>query len=442
MTAYQPRMLRGPLTRALVLENPDPTLDAHLRDAGFDVVRVPKTPGKEELLALLAEHRPHLLFKRSRLVIDADVLDASPDLFGVMLCCIGDDSVDTEACAARGILVQNDPRSNGRSVAELVIGELVMGARRIPQAWVETRNNHWGKTAVGRFELKGKHLGIFGLGNIGKQVARLAEAMGMHVAFFDADEVARGVGEAMDWAAYDSPEELFAASDFVTIHLSAADPRGRPNTGVLTADLLGQLGAARPDDSPRVFINLGRGSLVVPSELRAAVEAGGVRQAFLDVYDNEPQSGVNGWPNPYADLPQVHCTPHIGAATRDAQPRIARKMARTARLLAQQGSVEDCVMQPRMSISLANRASAPHILAVVHSDDRGTKKAVDDAIYAAGVNNLESAHRDFPRFGIAYDVSVLDRALTEDEVGAMIAEAQELTGRDDAIRSVRQVTLR
>ena len=81
------------------------------------------------------------------------------------------------------------------------------------------------------------------------------------------------------------------------------------------------------------------------------------------------------------------------------------------------------------------------MLAVVHADIRGTKKAVDDAIYAAGVNNLQSVHRDFPRHGIAYDLSVLDRALSDDELEALIGEARKLTGRDDAIRAIRQVTL-
>jgi len=84
---------------------------------------------------------------------------------------------------------------------------------------------------------------------------------------------------------------------------------------------------------------------------------------------------------------------------------------------------------------------SPYILAVVHSDIRGTKKAVDDAIFAAGVNNLQSIHRDFPRYGIAYELSVLERPLSESEVERLVAEACELTGSGDAIRAVRQIVL-
>jgi len=435
------RILRGPFTRAIILENPDPVLDAGLVAAGFEVVRVEETPSRSQLFELLEQHRPQLLFKRSRLEIDAEVLDRAPDLFGVMLCCIGDDSVDKQAAADRGVLVQNDPRSNGRSVAELVIGQLLVGARRIPEAWTEMRSGRWEKSNIGRFEVKGRTLGIFGLGSIGKLVARMAEALGMKVLFFDTDEVAIGVGEAMDWQFMDSPMDLFAQSDVVTLHLSAEDVRGHLNRGLVTRKMLLELGKMRGSDSPRLFINLSRGFLVDPSDLRAAVDAGAIRQAFIDVFPDEPQAGQKRWSNPFADEPRVQCTPHIGAATREAQPRIGEKMLRTASLLSNSATVEDCVYAPRRRIDVASTAEAAHVLSVLHADARGTKKAVDDAIFGAGVDNLQSSHRDFPRYGLAYDLSVLSRALTDSEVAGMIEDARRITGRADAVRSVRQVTL-
>ncbi len=436
-----PRLHRGPLTRALVLESPDPELDEGLRGIGIKPVRVEATPDKAGIIALCERHRPHLIFKRSRLVIDADILDAAPELFAVMLCCIGDDSVDKQACADRGVLVLNDPRSNGRSVAELVIGILLMGARRIPEAWRATRKHQWTKSASGRFEVKGKTLGVLGLGNIGKQVARLAEGLGMTVLFHDSDEVAQAVGETMEWDSVDSFEELFAQSDVVSLHLSAEDARGRSNRGAVTREHLMTLGKDRPAESPRVFVNLARGFVVDPADLRAAVDADAVRHAFIDVYPEEPQAGQTAWTNPFAEYPQIHGTPHIGAATRDAQPRIARKMVRTARQFSLRGTVEDCVFMPRRRIDVARSAMSPHILAVVHSDARGTKKAVDDAIYAAGVNNLQSTHQDFPRYGIAYDLSVLERPLTDEELAGLVEHAHELAEGPTPIRAIRQVTL-
>lgn len=438
---FQPRIHRGSLTRALIFENPDRSLDELLYKAGFDEVhRVEKTPDKARVLELIAGVKPHLIFKRSRLEIDREVIQHATDLYGVMLCCIGDDSVDKAACAQAGVLVLNDPRSNGRSVAELVLGQVLMAARRIPQAWDETRRNHWGKSAIGRFEVKGKTLGILGLGHIGKQVARLAEGFGMKVLFFDNDEAAVAVGETFEWTPTRSAEELFEQSDFVTVHVSANDLTGESNAGLIAPNLMMALGKRRPDESPRVLINAGRGTLLHPDDLRAAMKADRVRQAFIDVHPNEPQSGVKDWPNPYAELPGVQCTPHIGAATRDAQPRIARKMARTAMLFSNKGSVEDCVYAPKRRIEVRGSSSRT-VLAVVHADVRGTKKAVDDAIYSAGVDNLESAHRDFRQHGIAYDLSVLDRPLTDDQIAGLIADAQTLTGKPDAIRSVRQIPI-
>jgi D-3-phosphoglycerate dehydrogenase / 2-oxoglutarate reductase len=439
---FEPRILNGPLTRALVFENPDRTLDEMLYKAGFEEVhRVEKTPDRARLLELIDGVRPHVIFKRSRLEIDEEVLEHAKDLFAVMLCCIGDDSVDKVAAASRGVLVLNDPRSNARSVAELVLGQVLMAARRIPDAWRETRNNEWGKTANGRFEIKGKTLGILGLGNIGKQVARLAEAFGVDVLFYDNDEAAVAVGETFEWTPTRSAEELFERSDFVTIHVSATDLTGESNVGMIKREWMLRLGHDRPDDSPRVLINAGRGSLLQPEDLRAAVEAGSVRQAFIDVFGDEPHSGVREWPNPYADLLGVHCTPHIGAATRDAQPRIARKMARTSRLLSTKGTVEDCVLAPKRRVEVPGAGAGRTVLAVVHADVRGTKKAVDDAIYAAGLDNLESAHRDFRDYHIAYDLSVLDRPLTDEQVQGLIADAKALTGREDAIRAVRQIPI-
>jgi len=438
---FTPRIHNGLLSRALVLENPDPSLDDQLRAIGFTVHRESETPDEDRLIALIAEHRPHLIYKRSRVEITQRVVDAADDLYGIMLCCIGDDSVDKQATAGAGIMVQNDPRSNGRSVVEMVIGQMLTGARRIADAWTETSRSEWRKTASGRYEVHGKSFGVYGLGSIGSQVARVADSLGMKVRFYDNSDVAQAVGATMHWEPAHSPMELFEESDVLTVHLSAEDMRGRSNHNVITRDQLMALGRNRPDESPRVFINMGRGFLYEPEDLLAAVDADAIRQAFVDVFPLEPRNTSEDWVNPYAEQPRIHCTPHIGAATREAQPRIARKMVRTTREFSHSGTVDDCVYAPKRRIDVASTAESPHVLAVVHADVRGTKKAVDDAIYAAGVSNLQSAHRDFARYGIAYDLSVLDRALTEAELEGLVAEARKLTGRDDAIRAIRQLTL-
>ncbi len=439
--AFYPRIHRGRLARALVVEKPHPSLDRLLAEAGIEATRVDAVPDEAGLVRLLEGGGYHLLFKRSQAPVTAKVLDAAPELFAVMLCCIGDDSVDKPACAGRGVLVMNDPRSNGRSVAELVIGELVNGARLLPETYETSRAGVWAKGAEGRHELQGKTLGVVGLGNIGKQVARLGQSLGMQVLFHDNHEVAQEVGKAMDWRLAGSLLELFEESDAVTLHLSAEDHHGRSNAGIVKREHLFALGSRRGPSPLRLFVNAGRGFLHEPADLLAAVKEGKIRTAYVDVYPEEPRKGGPGWENPYRDEPRIHCTPHIGASTAEAQPRIAETIATTARHLGHQGTVRDCVFAPRHRIDVAGETLSPHILAVVHSDVRGTKKAVDDAIYQAGISNLGSQHRDFPRYGIAYDLSVLDRPLSDEEVTGLVEHAARVSGDPTAIRAVRQLTV-
>jgi D-3-phosphoglycerate dehydrogenase / 2-oxoglutarate reductase len=433
------RWLRPRFEKALVLEHPDPSLDDYLREQGLTVERLPEeaTQDRAHVLERLREGQHDLLFKRSRFVVDDEVLAASDRLAAVLLCCIGDDSVDKAACAARGVMVMNDPVSNGRSVAEMVFGEMIVLARRLFTSHEAGRQHVWTKDATRRYELKGKTISIVGLGNIGKQVASMAEAFGMHVRFFDTNEVAREVGVALGYAPSKNLLEAFREADVVTLHTSSEDARGQSNAGLITYEHFAALGASCGDSSPRLFINAARGFLYDPADLRRALDEGHVRGAAVDVFPEEPGSKADGWANPFADVPDVVTTPHIGAATVEAQPRIAAHMAGTARLFNLYGTVRDTVFAPRQSIGVD--AEPPSLaLAVVHSDARGTRKAIADALYDAGASTLQSAHRDFPKLGIAYDLSAMDRPLSDDQLAELVARARRLSEDPTAIRSIRQ----
>ena len=180
------RFLNREFKKALILEDPDPTLDDYLRAQGIEPDRLPKsmTQDVDAILERLAKGQHDLIYKRSKFEIDDHVLAASGNLAAIMLCCIGDDSVDKAACAKHGVLVMNDPISNGRSVVEMVFGEMLCLARRIFDANDASHHNTWTKDNDRRYELKGKRLGLIGLGNIGKQVAQVAEAFGMEVCFW------------------------------------------------------------------------------------------------------------------------------------------------------------------------------------------------------------------------------------------------------------------
>jgi D-3-phosphoglycerate dehydrogenase len=435
------RVLMGPLSRAVVVEDPDHSLDEMLRDQGMEVHRIEHTPDEAELLEVMLQTRAQVLFKRSRVPVTRELVESCSDLFAIQLCCIGDDSVDKQACADNGVLVFNDPISNARSVVELVIAHLIALSRRLYETDPVCRQGIWEKNNTERYEIKGKVLGILGLGNIGRQVARAADALGMRIHFYDSRYAATEVGMEFGWEALSSIEELMAASDYVTVHLSATDERGRSNENILTRDILMQLGRNRPEGSPRIFLNLGRGFLHQPKDLLAAIDAGVIRRAAIDVYPVEPR-GEEDWDNPYEACIRVAVTPHIGAATLEAQPRIARRVAWTLGQYSKNGTVRDMVFAPRSRLGLVDDASSDKILlAVAHSTARGTKRAVDDAIYKAGASNLSSVHKDFEDLGMAYDLSVIDRQLSVDDVHRLVSEAARVSNDPTAIRSVRQIKL-
>jgi D-3-phosphoglycerate dehydrogenase len=430
------RLWSGRFKRALVIENPSELLDSELQRQGIEVQRLKEAPTEDELVRILEEGQHHLIFKRSVVEVNDRVVRASKNLAAVMLCCIGDDSVDKEACARHGVMVMNDPVSNGRSVAELVIGELIALSRRVFDSVIEMNESVWRKNSTARYEVLGKTIGIIGLGNIGRQVAALARALGIDVCFYDSAPIAREIGIAMGYRACDSLRDLFGQSDFVTVHVSATDVHGATNRDFFNYETF-KLWGQRPSSSPRIFLNLARGFVVSPDDIKRAIADGFVSYVMTDVFPDEPRSSdTRAWVNPYQGEPRVFATPHIGAATNEAQPRIARYVARTTELFNRYGMIRDCVFRPRAKIEF-EAPDGQQILAVVHTDKRGTKKAVDDAIYEAGASNLRSAHVDFPEYGIAYDVSVLDRVLTGAQSASLIEMAQRITGQPDAIRWLR-----
>ncbi len=433
------RILMEPFTRALVVEAPDPSLDDFLREEGIAAERVERVADEAALIDALRRSGAQVLFKRSRVPVTRAVLEACPELHAVQLCCIGDDSVDKPACAEHGVLVFNDPVSNGRSVVELAAAHMISLSRRLYETDADMHRSAWDKSAAERYEVLGKRVGVLGLGNIGRQVARLGQQLGLDVSFFDNRAVAQEVGTELGYRPCSGIADLFRTNDIVTVHMSAFDAWGRDNAGILDS-VIGELGAERPADSPRLFINLARGNLHSAEALIDAVRAGRVRRAAVDVFPEEPAPGAAKWANPYADYPRIACTPHIGAATQEAQPRIARRVAHTVGQFSRYGSLRDCVFGPRVTMSVADEARGHAVLAVVHSTSRGTKKAVDDAIYEAQASNLGSTHRDFD-IGVAYDLSVMDRPLHREELEQLVQRAAALAKDPRAIRAVRQIVV-
>lgn len=434
------RIWNGIIERALVVESPDSSLDVLLEAKGMQVIRLAKTPDEAALIAEINKHQIQVVFKRSKVQITRKIIESCPSLLAVQLCCIGDDSIDKPACAENGIMIFNDPISNGRSVVELVIGTIISLARRLFETNDSCRAGTWEKNNVDRYEVQGKVLGVIGLGNIGRAVARVAEALGMKINFYDTRQVSVELGKEMGWQHFDNLEAIFRASDCITVHLSARDIKGSSNEGILDLMHFQALGADRPK-GPRIFINYARGFVHTPEALIQAIEEGYIRKAAVDVYPYEPRRG-EPWTNPYQNCTEVVVLPHIGASTQEAQPRIAARVAETFGNFSLFGEVRDTPFKVRTQLALTEQfEKGQSILIVCHSTARGTKRAIDEAIYQANVSNLSSVHRDFNEFGFAYDLALLDGHLDEDEVKHLIDRAEELTGEKQVIFSVRQILM-
>lgn len=432
------RIWQGQIKRALIVEHPAVELDEWLNQREIETIRMSHIPKEDELIEIVKQNQIQVIFKRSKVEITRRLIEECPTLLAIQLCCIGDDSVDKTACAEHGIMIFNDPVSNGRSVIELVTGSLISLARRLFTTSAECRDGLWDKSQDERYEVYGKHVGILGLGNIGRGVARALSALGMHIHFFDTRQVSVELGREMGWTYHDTITSLFRATEVVTVHFSATDIEGQSNEGIVTREHFAQLGAERPEGM-RLFINFGRGFIHSTEDLINAIEAGEVKHAAVDVYPHEPRSRT-GWENPYRYCPQVAVFPHIGASTQEAQPRIAARVAETFGQFSKIGAVRDTPYEARCSLSLSARGkSGSALLIVCHSTARGTKRAIDEAIYEAGVSNLSSIHNDFDEYGMAYDLALIDRPLSDEQIQMLINRADELTSQVGAIRSIRQV---
>jgi D-3-phosphoglycerate dehydrogenase len=241
---------------------------------------------------------------RSATKLTADLIERAPRLKVIGRAGVGVDNVDVQAATRRGIVVANAPESTVVSAAEHAIGLLLALSRNIPQAHAALKEGRWERSRWGGLELADKTLGVLGFGRIGQQVARRAAGLQMRVVAYD-PFVSKERFRELGVERAETAEELYAASEFVTLHLP------------LTDETRGSVGAeafARMRDGVRV-INAARGELVDEAALVEAVQSGKVAGAALDVFSSEPYSG------PLLELPQVVVTPHLAASTEEAQDR-------------------------------------------------------------------------------------------------------------------------
>lgn len=278
-----------------------------LTNSGLEVsVKTGLSP--DELKACIGEY--HGLIIRSATKVTADIIEAAKNLKVIGRAGSGLDNVDRTAATKKGIVVMNTPGGNTITTGEHTIALMFSLARQIPQAVASMKEGKWDKKRFMGVELFNKTLGIIGIGNIGKQVAKRAIGLGMVVIGYDpylSEENAREIGiKKVELT------ELFQTSDFITIHT--------PLTAE-TRNLINKKTIGIMKDGVRI-INCARGGIVNEIDLYEAIKSGKVAGAALDVFEKEPPGD-----NPLLELDNVLCTPHLGASTKEAQENVALAIA-------------------------------------------------------------------------------------------------------------------
>ncbi|HZA49398.1 MAG TPA: phosphoglycerate dehydrogenase [Myxococcaceae bacterium] len=330
-----PVQIDGP-PRVLLLENIHSSAEQMFEAAGFRIETVRSALKPDELERRLKG--VHVLGIRSKTNVVAEALVANPGLLAVGCFCIGTNQVDVRTANAQGVPVFNAPFSNTRSVAELIVAEVIMLTRQLGDRVREMHGGQWRKVAAGSHEVRGKTLGIVGYGHIGSQVGVLAEGLGMRVLYHDVG-TKLPLGNTRPVSTLD---ELLAASDFVTLHVPATSQ---------TEGMIGRAQIARMKRGA-ALLNASRGSVVDLTALAAALHSGHLAGAAVDVYPEEPESNTDAFRTELQDLPNVILTPHIGGSTEEAQEAIGREVATSLTKFFKTGSTAGAVNFPHVEMPL------------------------------------------------------------------------------------------
>ncbi|MEM9027455.1 MAG: phosphoglycerate dehydrogenase [Pseudomonadota bacterium] len=386
----------------LLLEGIADTAVKTLRDAGYtNIERLTTALGPEELRERLKGVA--MLGIRSRTKITREVIDGNRSLIAIGCFSVGTNQVDLETAHEMGIPVFNAPFSNTRSVAELTIAEIIMLYRGIFSKSNAAHSGKWRKTAANSHEIRGKTLGIVGYGNIGTQLATLAEAMGMRVVFYDpADKLHHG-----NVVSVESLDALLAEADVVSLHV----PETRD-----TSNMIGET-ELRKMKPGSFLINNARGNIVDLDALAEALRDGHLGGAAIDVFPVEPSSNDEVFESPLQGLDNVILTPHVGGSTQEAQRRIGLEVARKFIDYSDVGSTVGAVNFPQAQLPV--RPTGTRFIQL-SKNVPGQLKAVNAIFDAHGINIVSQFYQ------------------TRGELGYMVLDAECVVNQtSDVLREIR-----
>ncbi len=354
--------------KILLLEGVHPSAIEVLQRSGYHNIEYHKgSLETEELKNAIKD--AHFVGLRSRTQLTEEIFASAPKLTAVGCFCIGTNQVDINAASKRGIPVFNAPFSNTRSVAELVLGEILLLIRGIPEKNALAHRGQWLKSAEQSFEARGKVLGIIGYGHIGTQLGILAENLGMRVCFYDI-ETKLPLGNACQ---VDTLSDLLNQSDVVTLHV--------PETNE-TQNMMGAEEFARMKPNS-IFINAARGTVVDIDALCSALESKHLTGAAIDVFPVEPQTNNDPFESPLLKFDNVILTPHIGGSTQEAQENIGIEVAGKLAKYSDNGSTLSAVGFPEVSLPEQKNCSR---LLHIHENRPGILNQITTIFAREGIN--------------------------------------------------------
>ncbi|MDP4529601.1 phosphoglycerate dehydrogenase [Alkalimonas delamerensis] len=353
--------------KILLLEGLHQSAVQTFKNQGYSNIEYLKTSlPEEELIEKIRD--VHFIGIRSRTQLTAKVLAAADKLAAIGCFCIGTNQVDLAAALERGIPVFNAPFSNTRSVAELVLGEIIMLLRGIPGRNAAAHRGEWLKTANNSYEARGKTLGIIGYGHIGTQLSIMAEHLGMRVQFYDIeDKLVLGNATQVDFST------LLKTSDVISLHVPE------------TAQTKNMIGEAELDlmKQGAILINASRGTVVDIDALAEALSSQKLNGAAIDVFPVEPKSNQEEFVSPLRAFDNVLLTPHIGGSTQEAQENIGYEVAGKLVKYSDNGSTLSAVNFPEVSLP---EHTGRHRLLHIHKNQPGMLTKINEAFARHQIN--------------------------------------------------------
>ncbi|MCF6768156.1 phosphoglycerate dehydrogenase [Thiotrichales bacterium 19S11-10] len=356
--------------KVLLLENINQQAVDTFKQSGYqNIEHIKNALSEEELIEKLQNVR--LLGVRSRTQLTDKVLSKAEKLIGIGCFCIGTNQVNLEAAEQCGIPVFNAPFSNTRSVAELVIGEMIILMRDIPAKNALLHRGIWNKSADGCHEVRGKTLGIIGYGHIGTQVSILAESLGLNVIFYDiVNKLPLGNANAVS-----SLDELLKLSDIISLHVPETE-----QTKNMIADQQLQL-----MKNSAILINASRGSVIDIDALCSHLEQDRFLGIALDVFPKEPESNDEPFVSKLTEFNRVILTPHIGGSTKEAQENIGLEVANKLIHYSDNGSTISAVNFPQAALPTHEKGSR---ILHIHINQPGMMRQINRACSESDINIL------------------------------------------------------